>query len=85
MNIQDAIKSGKRFRRKSSSNKDYYSHLILRMELPIGDILADDWEVEPTTVTINRQQFNAAWDRAVLSLRPDVGFTNEVLARELGL
>ena len=57
MTIQDAIKSGKPFRRTGWGNKDYWMEVRDGWFSPIGssqhayinpkDILATDWEVKP--------------------------------------
>jgi len=68
VNIIEAINSGKRFRRKVwdkdkqqlSWNEVYGTQPL---EIAYGDAVADDWEVEETTVTITRTQFDEAWDR----------------------
>lgn len=60
MNIQQAMKSGKKFRRKGWGSG--FSSLEFAYSLTKADILADDWEVEEVTVSITRQQF---WDAIV--------------------
>jgi hypothetical protein len=65
MNIIEAINSGRKYRRKGEElwyeseedNRDYV--------FPLGAILADDWEIESTPVTITREDFDAACGRAV--------------------
>lgn len=56
MNIIEAIKSGKRFRRIAWQTVDWvsqdYGHLPLRMSRE--DIVADDWEVEEVPVQLTR-------------------------------
>jgi hypothetical protein len=84
----EAIKSGKRFKRTS-----WYSwHTTeIKVSLSFEEILADDWEVEPTPVTITREQFDAAWREAVRNSGGyDIvygGFQkfSDLVARELGL
>jgi hypothetical protein len=93
MTIIEAIKSGKRFRRK---NQQTYYNKFGHWDAPIGwifsadDVLADDWEVEEKKVEITKAQLSAAWNRLVdrfehsgynLSLFP----TSYELAKELGL
>ena len=92
MNIIDAIKSGRRFKRKEdtswySSMSDNYP-IINISAISRENFLADDWEVESPSVTITREQFNAAWDSAIDSSQ--VKETNCVmlhhyLTKELGL
>jgi hypothetical protein len=87
MNIIDAIKSGKRFRRIEWSIHDWIAHD--RNDLPArlsrSDIIASDWEVENQPVTITREQFNAAWDRATPYNRLIDDELLELVAKELGL
>lgn len=95
MNIIEAIKSGKRFRRKDydgawfMARKDVYD--IQPLNLDYGSIVADDWEVEPRTVTVNREQLDAAWERAATSLikqawtHEDTPSLKDLLMKELGL
>lgn len=78
MNIIEAIKSGKRFKRKSEiawmSDDQLYNYVK-------ADIIADDWEVESQPVTITRKDLDKAWAKARSNMLIDV----EVLAKELGL
>jgi hypothetical protein len=53
------------------------------LKLPVEAITADDWEVEEVRVTITREQFDEAWDRAILKM--EYRFTKDGLAKELGL
>ena len=59
MNIIDAIKSGKPYRRKNSLETftpgDEY-------DFAYSEVLADDWEIESEPVTITREQFDGAWE-----------------------
>lgn len=60
MNIVEAIKSNKKYRRKGEKGwydtvKDF-SHYVFS----VRDVLADDWETEAEPVTITREQFDAA-------------------------
>lgn len=88
MNIIEAMKSGLKYRRKGEelwyeTTEDYRDYTF-----PVRAVLADDWEVEEKSVTITREQFNAAWARSW-------GFDNrwaasnltmaDLLAKELGL
>lgn len=78
MNIIEAIKSGKKFRRKNKGawffNGEVYSYTT-------DSILADDWEVESQPVTITRKDLDKAWAKARSNMLVDI----EVLAKELGL
>lgn len=99
MNIIEAIKSGRRFRRKEwpTDISDRTNWLIspkgfdgiARYYLTDLDIVADDWEVESAPVTITREQFDAAWNRA-LDVTENMGimtrhYLYELVVRELGL
>jgi hypothetical protein len=79
VNLIEAVKSGKRFRRKGSKyflaeyclfheNKCaislYSSEFQAVMGLSWVDIDADDWEIEETSVPITRSQFFAAVNEA---------------------
>jgi len=83
MNIIEAIKSGKRFRRKAWNIDDWVSQD--RDDLPLrftrGDVKADDWEVEEKPVTITREQFIAAWDKHIRVYDGD----EQKMLQELGL
>ena len=61
MNIQQAIKSGKKIRRKEWTGWGLLKYSIFSEfnNLIEADILADDWEIEQVAVTITSQQF---WD-----------------------
>jgi hypothetical protein len=97
MTIIEAIKSGKRFRRKSEATyrgfaKPYdcrNESALLRSDdediaLTIADLIADDWEVEEKKVEITRTQLTQAVD-TVLSKYPLSYGLREHLAEELGL
>ncbi len=71
MTLIDAIKSGKRFRRVNAADWLHYTHGLqwpdhggCRAPNSI-EMLADDWEIEEPTVTINRAQFDQAFNKAV--------------------
>ena len=81
MNIIEAIKSGKRFRRKGQPR---YLELFHDIDLCLSavDITADDWEVEEAKVTLTRSQFDAAWQKVIYFDSPTI---RDLLAKELGL
>ena len=89
MNIVEAIKSNKKYRRKGEKGwydtvKDF-SHYVFS----VRDVLADDWETEAEPVTITREDFDAAWRRA-LDVSENMQITTrhylyELVVRELGL
>lgn len=95
MNILEAIKSGKRFRRKSWTSRNWQSAITFhsnphedRLDLPYEAILADDWEVEEIKAPITSCQFDGAWERAaeILVSREEPYETFKTLIkRELGL
>ena len=89
MNIQEAIKSGKRYRRKGRGELDWYDPDYRDYVFCMRAILAEDWEVESKPVTITREQFDAAWRRA-LDVCENMEITTqrylyEIVVRELGL
>ena len=57
MNLIDAIKSGKRFRRSSwHALRDWVRPISnMCLSIPVDDVRADDWEIEQTSVTITRE------------------------------
>lgn len=77
MNIIEAIKSGKRFRRHAdipgtkrwlgplNEQKDWDTYFQL------WDILADDWEIMSEPVTITREQFDQACENWLSNYSPD--------------
>lgn len=82
MNIIEAIKSGKRFKRQHwevflYSQGDY--------NFPSSDILADDWEVEDQAVMVTREQLEAAWREVIGWNEPNGASTFEAISKELGL
>lgn len=86
MNVIEAIKSGKRFRRKSWNIDDWVSQD--RDDLPLrlnrGDVKADDWEIEERPVTITLSQFFEAWQKATAKSH-ELVYLGDILASELGL
>ncbi len=64
MNLIDAVKSGKPFRRIAWQDywlaSDSWSKSFLKQ-----DILADDWEIQEIEVKITRTQLTAAWSSAL--------------------
>jgi hypothetical protein len=91
MNIIEAVKSGKRIKRKGWPNKNcwaqrdgYRMYRILE-----EDLLADDWEVEEKQVTITESDFSAALARTNNSFSiyagPNICEYLGQLKKELGL
>jgi hypothetical protein len=89
MNLIEAIKSGKRFRRKSQPGSDIWFRPSDTHPFYQYEITADDWEVESQKATITREQFDAVWSKYVQRLDPaDRQAMLEELdtvAKELGL
>jgi hypothetical protein len=85
MNLIEAIKSGKRFRRTSwDSIAEWIDPRTDRLNISLDAIIADDWDVEPQPVTITREQFDKAWFSAT-GKSPGSSGIYEALAKELGL
>lgn len=69
MNLIEAVKSGKRFRRAvnpkgferhwMSSEADHYNHVTRE------DIVADDWEIEERKIEITESQLNQILNEVV--------------------
>lgn len=83
MTLIEAMIAGKKIKRKPwaefiAIDKEYIS-------LPPGDILADDWETEPVTVSITREQFDAAWYQARITSPCSYDNLYQILVRELKL
>lgn len=100
MNIREAIKSGKRFRRKPGNMWDpnfWYDALseadianrLCRPMWAYEDLVADDWEVEEKQVTITESDFESAINRASQSFSmynpPHICEYLARLKKELGL
>jgi hypothetical protein len=83
MTLVEAIKSGKRFQRKGSTGY-YEPKLLPNTFFVVDEIMADDWEVEPTPITITREQFEATWYRA-RTRAADWDKVYKILVEELGL
>lgn len=82
MNFLDAVKSGKRFRRKGSTkwnNNKLFS-----------EFMTEDWEIEEPTVTTTASQVESACHSAAASTQLGVGPIEfdifvDALKKELGL
>ena len=82
MNLIEAIKSGKRFKRPHWDI--YYSNQMEEeLQLSIEELLAEDWEVEEKQVTITLSQFTRAWNRALTSGNEPLVYDS--IVKELGL
>lgn len=83
MNIVDAIKSGKRFKRaKNTVWVEHHEAQDLLKNIDYQALIADDWEVEEERVTITKRQLEAAWKKVIVYDSPIV---RDLLAKELGL
>jgi hypothetical protein len=94
MNIIEAIKSGKGFRRKDWQwrNVAFIEPFkngvgMQRLEIDYASIVADDWEVEAAPVTITREQFFEAYAYSVGELKANSTNSElmEMMAKRLGL
>lgn len=99
MNIIEAIKSGKRFRRRLNSMwgapNFWYEALseadiANRLSRPMWayeDLVADDWEVEQVPIAVTEAEFDAAWDKAssINSAGQWLASFKDTLKKELGL
>lgn len=81
MNIIEAAKSGRPYKRDSLVGK-WFDTDNLSLELTLADIIADDWIIEPLTIT--RDQFLGAWDVATYK-EFDLIKIRDKLIEELGL
>jgi hypothetical protein len=88
MNIIEAVKSGKRFRRKAWCGS-MYKFFDEWSSLVSTDIASDDWEVEEPKVMITREQlFKAYWNTLHTVAYLDNHRRNDhidAIAKELGL
>jgi hypothetical protein len=83
MYIVEAVKTGKRFRRKGSSDwNEPYSDNCAR-DFDKHDILADDWEIEEETVEVTRSQLRKGIGHCIRSQYPWI-LEYEELFKELG-
>ena len=94
MNIIEAIKSGKRLKRRGWDDYIFIddAYFLKNPEsLKKEFLLADDWEVEVLPVLVTQEDFQAAWQRAVKKAGgTDIvynGFCqfSYLVAKELGL
>ena len=86
MNIIEAIKSGKRIKRKTWPTFDFYHNIYAECRVPPEDILSFDWQIE-VSVPITRAQFFEAYAHAVgeLPTNATTGMLFEMVANRLGL
>lgn len=92
MNILEAVKSGKRFKHITWKTFTTLNDLDVYHEDDDGEtwrlnnetLLDDNWEIEQPTITIDRHQFNQAWDRAMVE-KMNYIHLHELLCTYLGL
>lgn len=91
MTIQEAIKSGRRFRRAEYAWFSVTAGQIengdagLTVPLSLNDILATDWVVEPVKKGLSREDIEAAAEKLIdKGWEPSMLFVDELI-RELGL
>jgi hypothetical protein len=66
MNIIEAIKSGKNFRRPGVKGWLYVDVFKCSFkQIDWESLIADDWEVEEKPVTITKEEFEKAWKSAI--------------------
>lgn len=92
MNLIEAVKSGKPFRRSIHSNWMHVEgknitfidelNLAAIYKVLLEDILAEDWEIQDSSVTITRFDLQKAWS---LTQQAEPYNFQERLAKELGL
>ncbi len=76
MNIIEAIKSGKRFRRASWNSRDWVepheAQEVLKNTM-FEALMAEDWEIESQVICVTKSQVCAAWSKALAkwSARPE--------------
>jgi hypothetical protein len=86
MNIQEAIKSGKKFKRKGTPH--FLSHPDVKhgefIMIRLNDFFAEDWEVEEKKITATESEFKRAFDEAQLkSMRDGYRLGSSDVLREL--
>lgn len=86
MTLNECIASRRRYRRAGSTlwiHPDHTQQLIQHMDY--AEFCAHDWEIENAPMAIVREQFDAAWHKA-LAFQPDQLYElRDKIAKELGL
>lgn len=91
MTIIEAIKSGKRFKRRGQDNLMWSGPNPISITIDVKSLLSDDWEVEEKKVEITKAQLTKAWHRVMDrhtrtdSLHRPLSPCAYELAEELGL
>ena len=89
MNIIEAVKSGRRFRRKGwdPDHQNWHSYMADIM-VDNTDVIADDWEVEELSITLTRTQIERAYLEAIKETQTEdtyrLGEVVERMLRKLG-
>lgn len=67
MNLIEAVRSGKPYRRKGwPSNQEFQKPIgSYCLGIAVEDLLADDWEIEQKPITITKEQFDKACQRVL--------------------
>lgn len=82
MNIIDAIRTGKRYRRADVT--DVWFLPTTPHHFSVEDVLADDWEIEEQTVTVTRTQVLAALYSSHFGQHRAYGDPYEIILNILG-
>jgi len=91
MDIIEAIKSGKKYRRIGEKHWYETAPDFSHYAFSTRDVLSDDWEIEQTSVTITRQQFDDAWVKSIndalrVQTHPaTLPYLRDLVAKEIGL
>ena len=88
MNLLEALKTGKPYRRKGWKDTWYKNDWINHnsdVDLSVEDALSEDWEVEERVVTITESDFNKAVARTGNLYYQDQWYWAAALKKELGL
>ena len=88
MNLIEAMRSGKPFKRKGHthwylSNKP--GSILYELDLRYEDALADDWEIKEKTVTITESQLREIFDLALCEGWVSYPHLTNVVVKKLGL
>ena len=67
MNLIEAIKSGKRFKRSIWGNENWVENREAKdwLKNAFSDVIAEDWVIEEPTITVTKSQVEQAWIKAL--------------------
>ncbi|MDQ5884498.1 MAG: hypothetical protein QG556_838 [Pseudomonadota bacterium] len=88
MNIVDAVRSGKPFRRKAfaeSQEFTYFNNHAETYEFCKPDFLTDDWEIEEPKVEVTATMVREAVSKLHGHIIGDLDATTRFMLKELGL